>query len=211
MIRVLLVSLLFSLSPVEAMADDSYDLTVHPEMEAFLPVQHKVDSCLRAGAYMEAWNALQEAATALEERHLTHPLSVCRHQQGVVAQRMGNKKMAANYFKEALRLVKETGNLPLENILCHSLADVLKPTDPTKAFDYLETSLSLIDTLFRRETARMTDEFNLRVDELGAGYESALREQKENSRKQLAIVAAAALLLLIAVSAIGRRKNKKQN
>ena len=96
MIRVLLVSILFSLSPVEAMANDSYDTDRHPEMEAFLPVQHRVDSCLRAGAYTEAWNALQEAATALEEQHLLHPLSVCRQQQGVVAQRMGNKKMAAN-------------------------------------------------------------------------------------------------------------------
>ena len=112
---------------------------------------------------------------------------------------MGKDNMAANYFREALQLVRETGNLPLEKILCQDLAALLKKTDVKKAFGYLETSLAISDTLFRQETARMTAVFS----EQGAAAERARLQEQEQERKRLkawewtaGVLAATVLVLL---------------
>ena len=200
MLTTLLLSLLLSLAPNPEVLSGTAEATPEPEMAAFLPVRQQVDSCLRIGKYQEAFSLLQEAALRFEEEGWLRPLSACRHQQGVVAQRMGNENMAANYFREALRLVRETGNLPLEKILCQELAGLLKKTDLKKAFSYLETSLALSDTLFLQEKDRMEAELDVR----GEAAEKALAEEQEQNRKlkgawtvTAAAFGAAVLLLLL--------------
>ena len=113
----MLLSLLLTLSPNPEVAPATVEADPDPEMAAFLPVRQQVDSCLRAGEYQAAWDLLQEAASRFQEAGWLRPLSACRHRQGVVAERMGKDNMAANYFREALQLVRETGNLPLEKLL----------------------------------------------------------------------------------------------
>ena len=188
MLIAFLLSLLLTLSPNPEVAPATLEAAPDPEMAAFLPVRQQVDSCLRAGEYQAAWDLLQEAASRFQEAGWLRPLSACRHRQGVVAERMGKDNMAANYFREALQLVRETGNLPLEKL-----------TDVKKAFGYLETSLAISDTLFRQETARMTAVFS----EQGAAAERARLQEQEQERKRLkawewtaGVLAATVLVLL---------------
>ena len=199
MLIAFLLSLLLTLSPHTEVAPATLEAAPDPEMAAFLPVRQQVDSCLRAGEYQAAWDLLQEAASRFQEAGWLRPLSACRHRQGVVAERMGKDNMAANYFREALQLVRETGNLPLEKLLCQDLAALLKKTDVKKAFGYLETSLAISDTLFRQETARMTAVFS----EQGAAAERARLQEQEQERKRLkawewtaGVLAATVLVLL---------------
>ena len=185
MLIAFLLSLLLTLSPNPEVAPATLEAAPDPEMAAFLPVRQQVDSCLRAGEYQAAWDLLQEAASRFQEAGWLRPL--------------GKDNMAANYFREALQLVRETGNLPLEKILCQDLAALLKKTDVKKAFGYLETSLAISDTLFRQETARMTAVFS----EQGAAAERARLQEQEQERKRLkawewtaGVLAATVLVLL---------------
>ena len=202
----LVFSLLLSLSPVTPVPEATAETPADPEMAAFLPVRRQVDSCLRIGHFQEAWSILQDAALRFEDEGWLRPLSACRHQQGVVAERMGNRNMAANYFREALRLVRETGNLPLESLLCQDLAFLLKDTDLKKAFDYLETSLALSDTLFRQETARLTADLSTR----GEAVEKALQQEQERNRELLKALKVTAGLLLAAVLLLLLRRPRKR-
>ncbi len=189
--------------PEEAViyAEKAYDL----EKAAGRTYQTGIRASQRAEAYIqlnrlgEAWSCLSEASEIFLRGNNLHSLSICRRQQGSVAELRKNLKMAANYYRDALRLTRETGNLFQQKMVCDELATVLTPDDPAAACGFLKESLRLADTLYRQETARMTAAFNARYDLAGKEHEIALQQQELKSRRVRIVLLSAIVALLCLV------------
>lgn len=188
-------------------AEKAYDLdkAAGREYQTAIRASQRAEAYIQLGRLTEAWNCLSEASKVFMAGNNIHSLSICRRQQGMVAELRRNPKMAANYYREALQLTRETGNLFQQKMVCDDLADVLTADDPASACGYLKESLRLADTLYRQETARMTADFNTRYDLAGKEHEIAFQEQQlRNRRVQILLLVVIVALLLAVIVALVR-------
>ena len=199
--------------PKEAMeyAQKAYDLDREDgrEEKAAIRLSQLAARHIEANRPDEAWSCLQQAVPVLQQGNHRHSLAICRQQQGVVAAQKGLKSMAANYFRESLRLSQETGDLLTQKNTLRYLIESLKESDPATALDYAKEYARTTDTLFRKETARQVSLLQLQFSQ--TEKENKIQEQKvriHNLRVQSVLLSL--VILLLAIVMIGMNHGLKR-
>lgn len=166
----------------EAIAFASQALTM--DREAGRPFQTAIRQSQLAATYIEAGRLpeadrlLDSAATTFSEVNDLHSLTVCRHQQGMIAAKRGNFRQSAHYLREGLTLSRQTGELLQQRNISQELAVVLKDADPRAAVGYMQDAVALSDSLFHLEMSR-------KMAELAVENELALKEQEILSQERM--------------------------
>lgn len=172
------------------------------------PVKIAVRQSQLAAAYVEA-GKLSEASRLIDEAALTfeaiqdlHSLTVCRHQQGMIAAKRGSFSQAANYLREGLTLSRQTGEILLQRNITRDLAVMLKDTDPRASVGYMQEVLVLSDSLFHQEMTRKMAELSIQNDLSLKENTIALQQESLNMRRRQIILLAILLLLFLVLAVV---------
>lgn len=160
---------------------------------------------LEVGKLSEAARLIDEAARTFEAVQDLHSLTVCRHQQGMIAAKRGNFRQAANYLREGLTLSRQTGELLLQRNITRDLAVMLKDADPREAVSYMQEVLVLSDTLFHQEMTRQMAELAIQNDLALKEHTIALQEETLNMRRKQIWILIGLLVLLLALALVMMR------
>lgn len=157
---------------------------------------------LEAGKLSEASRLIDEAARTFEAVQDLHSLTVCRHQQGMIAAKRGNFRQAANYLREGLTLSRQTGELLLQRNITRDLAVMLKDSDPREAVSYMQEVLVLSDSLYHQELTRQMAELAIKNDTALKEHTISLQQEALNARRRQIILLACLLGALLALSIV---------
>lgn len=157
---------------------------------------------LEAGKLSEASRLIDEAARTFEAVQDLHSLTVCRHQQGMIAAKRGNFRQAANYLREGLTLSRQTGELLLQRNITRDLAVMLKDADPRASVSYMQEVLALSDSLYHQELTRQMAELAIKNDTALKEHTISLQQEALNARRRQIILLACLLGALLALAIV---------
>lgn len=157
-------------------------------------------SLMDLGRYKEALQLLEEAYDVFQRTGPPNSLSITCRQLGLVHDALGHDQEAVHYLSRALELSSELGNLNHQRNISRELAGVLVRTQPQKAMEYMERSLSLTDSIFVEKTAAKEAQLRAEYDLVSKEQEITLQRQKLRSRS--AIIALMSLLLAVLLTAV---------
>lgn len=157
---------------------------------------------LEAGKLAEAARLIDAAARTFESVQDLHSLTVCRHQQGMIAAKRGNFRQAANYLREGLTLSRQTGEIMLQRNITRDLAVMLKDADPRAAVGYMQEVLVLSDSLYHQEMTRKMAELAIQNDLALKEHTIAAQEEALNARRKQVFLLVGLLVLLLALAVV---------
>ena len=157
---------------------------------------------LEAGKLADAARLVDAAARTFESVQDLHSLTVCRHQQGMIAAKRGNFRQAANYLREGLTLSRQTGEIMLQRNITRDLAVMLKDADPRASVGYMQEVLVLSDSLYHQEMTRKMAELAIQNDLALKEQTIIAQEDALNARRRQVFLLAGLLALLLALSLV---------
>lgn len=181
------------------------------DVEGNRPVRAAVRQSQLAAAYIEsgqpndAAQLLEAAAQTFDSVSDLHSLTVCRHQQGMIAAKRGNFRQATNYLREGLTLARQTGEMMLQRNITRDLAVMLKDIDPREAVSYMQEVLVFSDSLYHQELTQKMAELSIQHDLAIKEQTIASQERALNARRKQILLLCALLVLLLALTAVMMR------
>lgn len=163
----------------------------------------------------EAFGPLTEALDIAEKIGDNEIISLCYMHLGVLFSKTGEMDKVASMLKQAEELSLQTGYKRVRQEVLKTASKLsLEAGDYKSAYEYLEKSGSLADTLMNRQMLEKTHEFEIRYKSKESESELALYKQKlKTVHQQQAFLAVILLLLtiLVVTLVINRRRSRTKN
>lgn len=163
----------------------------------------------------EAFEPLTEALDIAGKIGDNEIIALCYMHLGVLYSRTGEMDKVASMLKQAEELSLETGYERVRQEVLKTASNLsLEAGDYKSAYEYLEKSQSLADTLMNRQMLEKTHEFEIRYKSKESESELALYKQKlKTVHQQQAFLAVILLLLtiLVVTLVINRRRSRTKN
>ena len=168
------------------------------------------------GRYREALQDLRFAESVFREADMKQSLSIVCFQLGQEYGREGRTTLERQYLREAADLARDMDDLPLLQKVYSKLAESLKDSNPSAAYDYMKQSSSLQDSISRSKSDHALELFNIEYET--ARREKTIAEQNLELMRQkrhrsvlaiiiLALLAGAIVTLFLAIKT--RRSERK--
>lgn len=163
----------------------------------------------------EAFEPLTEALDIAGKIGDNEIIALCYMHLGVLYSRTGEMDKVASMLKQAEELSLETGYERVRQEVLKTASNLsLEAGDYKSAYEYLEKSQSLADTLMNRQMLEKTHEFEIRYKSKESESELALYKQKLKIVHQQQTFLAVILLLLtilVVTLVINRRRSRTKN
>ncbi len=163
----------------------------------------------------EAFGPLTEALDIAEKIGDNEIIALCYMHLGVLFSKTGEMDKVASMLKQAEELSLQTGYERVRQEVLKTASKLsLEAGDYKSAYEYLEKSESLADTLMNRQMLEKTHEFEIRYKSKESESELALYKQKlKTVHQQQAFLAVILLLLtiLVVTLVINRRRSRTKN